>query len=857
VSAVDDARVTYFLHEYLEGRMMQLWTIARPRTPVLAAQLVEKLQQEDIDVVMSFGLNMSNSLRGLLLLAGRGDLREQSVRTDGMRAIADQLAAVIENRILLQQATDALDLIQSQYETSSRVFGTSGPVDVLRAISDFAGGMFSEAQLVTTEADGVARIIARLDHTGGRLTSEEISMDDYPASQTLNVLEALEVRDVTVDTFLSENERQKLLAADIRSLVLLPILKDYALSGLVMLADPTPNHVSTERLRAMRSLADQVGVVLENRRLMRSKEESLRESQQLYEANRAMLSTRDNMEVLRTLKHQVTTDASVICQVDIEYHDGEPVDLVLVYELTPDMERQTRKYLTPPRNEMLETSRYLQQLKLRGTVSFALRYVPVPGNPVRLVEDRYNIQSYILVVVQHQSRISSLVMLLFDDEHVFEDSARRLYEAIGDQVQIAIENQKLLSESQQAAREMASQVRILESIGRYAARINTVSDEAELLQMGAQTLVETLDVDHCGVVIFNDDDQTGTVTGEFPLTDLMGTIVSTRSNPVLHPDFNLDNLVFIPDVEAIDAEDGSANASLKADLAGTGIKSVLIMPLVGKDGELIGSVGLDLYQMGRHFTESELNTARTIAAQMAVGLQNIRLLRDSRTRAEQLQRITDFSQTAQTTLNLDEMIGAALSSVPRLIPVSHIAVALYDEAHDELYIAGGWQERNGERQRIPASEPVERSLTTTGYVFETGKYLYIPDMTTTTQAEYPHAADIVTLLAMPLTNRNRTLGVMTIGARHAQAYTDTDIALFQQMVNQMAVAIDNARAYTQSQRVAENKTLANEISVQLQRQNDINKMIDLTMKEVGRAIGANRGRIRLNALRKDHDDSQA
>ncbi|MEL6151233.1 MAG: GAF domain-containing protein, partial [Chloroflexota bacterium] len=207
VSAIDDARVTYFLHEYLEGRMMQLWTITRPRTPVLAEQLVGKLQQEDVDVIMSFGLNMSNSLRGLLLLGGRQDLRDQSVRIDGLRAIADQLAAVIENRILLQRATDALDLIQAQYETSSRVFRAGNPVDILKAISDFAGGQFAQGELVTTGRDGVTRVIARMDASGGQLSDEETNLDDYPASQTLSVLEALEVRDTEEDVFLSEEER--------------------------------------------------------------------------------------------------------------------------------------------------------------------------------------------------------------------------------------------------------------------------------------------------------------------------------------------------------------------------------------------------------------------------------------------------------------------------------------------------------------------------------------------------------------------------------------------------------------------------------------------------------------------------
>jgi GAF domain-containing protein len=179
-----------------------------------------------------------------------------------------------------------------------------------------------------------------------------------------------------------------------------------------------------------------------------------------------------------------------------------------------------------------------------------------------------------------------------------------------------------------------------------------------------------------------------------------------------------------------------------------------------------------------------------------------------------------------------------------------MSLALHDETRDALVIVGGWLEEDGTRQPLEGESVVPRSGTVIGYVYETGKYLYVPNIHVDTRLSYAYAASTATttLLAMPLTNRGRALGVMTVGSDQLDAYSDTDIALFQQLVNQMAVAIDNARAYTQSQRVAQNKTLANEISVQLQHQNDITKMIDLTMKEVGRAIGAKRGRIRLNRL---------
>lgn len=850
-SALEDARVTYFLHEYLEGRMMMLWNIARPRPAVLAASLVDQLKQEEIDVITSFGLNMGGSLRGLLVFAGADDIRDPGARYDGLRALADQLAAVIENRILLQQATEALDLIRSQYETSSSVFRSGDLSEILRAVFDFANGAFSHAHLVTTDIDGVQRIVAEVTPDGHRAILKRVSLDDYPASSTLSMLEVLEVRNVAEDVFISDEERVGLQQQGIGGFVILPILSSGALSGLMMLTNAYPVRVPPDRLRAMRSLADQVSVVLENRKLLHNTEANLEEIQLLYETNQALLNAQGMADVMHVLQNTLAPDASVLCQVRVIYSDNDAASeierLVLDYERTYNSERGLDEVLATERAKLDQVYHYLRRLD--RSVIFSPKGAPVPGNPVEFVQDRYEIESYAAIIVRERGQIARLLLLIYDEPKPFTEGTRRLYEAIADQISVTIENRKLLIESQESAQRLAVQVRTLQAIGDIAMQINTLQDERELLDIGARTMKETVQVDHVGIVLYNEDRQTGVLVGEHPRTEAFETIVSTKGNPILTPDFDyLSEVVVLNNVteENFMFEDMLAN-----------LQAVMLVPLVGLNGELIGSAGLDVTTRPHNFTEDDIRTARTIAAQLAVGLQNLRLLADSQQRAAQLQRITDFSQTAQSSLNMLDIIEAALTSVPHLITVQHMSVALYDDIREALVMTGGWQKVNNLRRRMEGEVVVSRAGTVIGYVYETGAYLYMPDATVDTRLRYKYAEGMVTLLAIPLKNRGRVLGVVTVGSTQHDAYTDTDIALFQQLVNQMSVAIDNARTYTQSQRVAQNKTLANEISVQLQRQNDITRMIDLTMKEVGRAIGAKRGRIRLNANRPEDDENGA
>ncbi len=859
-SVQDDARVTYFLHEFLEGRMMLLWNIVRPRKPVMAGSLIAHLQTVDgVDQITAFGLNVRNSLRGLVLFAGDNTLRDPGPQYDGLRTISDQLAAVIENRNLLQQTSEALDLIQSQYETSSRVFRTNHLGEILQAIYDFTGVGFDRAELAWTDSVGVTRVLAEAGPDGNQEVSRPVDLMQYPAATTLSVLEALEVRNVDEDPFVDEQERQKLQAQGIKAMVILPILTAFQLTGLIMFTKSEPIRISPDRLRAMRSLADQVSVVLQNRNLLQSMEMNLSEIQMLYEANRAMLRTQDIIDVLRVLRTGLAPQAT-ICQIGIEYDPRDRnhiIEVLLDCEIVDDNERILRQNLPTSERERRDIYNFLRAV--RSSVMFSPTGTTVPNNPLSLVQDRYQIESHAAFVITDRGQVTSLIYLLFDTPKPFQDSTRRLYEAIGDQVGIAIDNQKLLRESQTAADKLGNQVKALQTISGLAIELSNMKNEQVLLHASTQALVESLKLDHSGVVLFNEDMQSGVVVAEYPDGKYIGTTVTTKDNPILSVEHDITTPFVIHDVKS----DDRLTDEMRGIFLSGNISSIIILPLIGQSGDLIGSVGLDVYDEPRRFDETEIQTAQTIAAQMAVGLQNVRLLHDAQARAEQLQHISDFSSIAQSTLNLSELVEATLENVPRLLDANHMTVALYDEVEDVLVMAGGWTENNTFRTPLDTGAKVPIDGTTTGYVQQTGEYLYIPDVQRASRLRYPHSRTVISLLAMPLLVQGRHIGVISVGAYKRAAYTETDIAVFQQLVNQMAVAMDNARTYTQSQDVARNKTLANDIALKLQSQSDIQQMVNVTMNEVGRALGAKRGRLHLRtdatppqpAAPDDPDDS--
>jgi GAF domain-containing protein len=101
-------------------------------------------------------------------------------------------------------------------------------------------------------------------------------------------------------------------------------------------------------------------------------------------------------------------------------------------------------------------------------------------------------------------------------------------------------------------------------------------------------------------------------------------------------------------------------------------------------------------------------------------------------------------------------------------------------------------------------------------------------------------------MTLPLFARGTARGIVEVGSTRPRAYNPIDSAVFRQLVSQLSVAIENAEAYTQSRQLAMTKVTVNDISAKLSQHRDIEQLLNVTLTELGRALGARKGRIRLH-----------
>jgi GAF domain-containing protein len=91
--------------------------------------------------------------------------------------------------------------------------------------------------------------------------------------------------------------------------------------------------------------------------------------------------------------------------------------------------------------------------------------------------------------------------------------------------------------------------------------------------------------------------------------------------------------------------------------------------------------------------------------------------------------------------------------------------------------------------------------------------------------------------AVPIQLRGQTLGAVEWELPTADFSTDK-LHLAQELVTRLAISLDNARLFQESNRAINRERIVNEIAAQLTGQTDISEILQTAVREVGRALGA-------------------
>ncbi len=205
-----------------------------------------------------------------------------------------------------------------------------------------------------------------------------------------------------------------------------------------------------------------------------------------------------------------------------------------------------------------------------------------------------------------------------------------------------------------------------------------------------------------------------------------------------------------------------------------------------------------------HFTRADADRLMAFAEQAAAAINNARLYEDARQRANQMTLLYQVGLTITSGLDLEHVLFALLEQCRRVLPIETFDVILYDEGNDLLVHPLFYDQ--GQYLQV---EPRRMSQTPclTREIIQTSRTLYLPDILDPTIAQnhqiiHIGGSPVRSYVGVPLTTHQRVIGVISMQSYKVNAFTAEQIALFETIATQAAIAIENANLYQQVQQLA-------------------------------------------------------
>src|ERR1700686_1629652 len=160
------------------------------------------------------------------------------------------------------------------------------------------------------------------------------------------------------------------------------------------------------------------------------------------------------------------------------------------------------------------------------------------------------------------------------------------------------------------------------------------------------------------------------------------------------------------------------------------------------------------------------------------------------------------SQTLISIRSSEELFRRLAPELRAVVKFHVMGVGIYDEKAHEVHLTSYGEP--GDSLQVPTFAPKE---TFTWWVYQHQQPLIIPSLDTETR--FPRVAEMLknrgvrSVCALPLTTVHRRLGGLAVGSTEADAYSLEEVRFLSLVVNQVALAGDDALNFDASQHANE------------------------------------------------------
>ena len=792
--------------------------IIRNRKPVLIEEDVPtRLQEMGIEQIE----RTAQSWLGVPLMVGDqvlGVMAVQSYTTpraydrhdlDLLTAIASQVAIALQNARLFEQTRQALAETEALYQAARAISEATSVEEIVRGAAGVARPLgFTACSLTVatlTDPDGIP--------THGDIYPVVAAGEDWitlPPMQAFPIADRKAARRVLdepdfiliyadvedPDAYIPDEVRETTRNMGMRGIVTAGLSIFGRALGFLSFISPNPLvGLPGEHVRRIRTVADQVAVALENRRLL---EETSRRAAQL--ATAAEVSSAASS--ILSLDELLPQTAELIRQrFDLYY-----VGIFLLDEtgrwavLRAGTGEAGRQMLAAGHKLEVGGKSMIGWCTANARARIAL---DVGAEAIRFDNPLLpNTRSEMALPLVSRGRVIGAMTIQSDRPTAFTEEDITALQTMSDQLATAIENARLFAETSQTLTE----TRELFEASRAIGAATTPAEVARaLVQYVARTGLDLARV----LMVDTPEEPTHVVMGEHWAVD--GRPVHPYGTRLHLADFGLRQ--FIQPTEAFTVEDIYADPRVDAQartvLEVLRLRSFALVPIS------IGQRMLGALLVGRDtpyaFPEKLVRNLWTLCGQAAIAMENLRLLEETRRRARELEAINEIGRTISSVLDPQALVRQVVDITKSRFGYHFVGILLTEDRHlvfeDGSTVGTSAMRLPPRGITLDIDRPgIATDAARTGQpvlvndVLSDPRYITVPELSAT-RAE----------LAVPIEVKGRVVGVLDVQSDRPNAFTQSDVLLMTSLASQAGVALENARLFAETEAEARRRALISEV----------------------------------------------
>jgi GAF domain-containing protein/nitrogen-specific signal transduction histidine kinase len=623
------------------------------------------------------------------------------------------------------------------------------------------------------------------------------------------------------------------------SSLLVPIMTGEQGIGLLVLDNfNTISAFRPEDEELMVSLSQQVALSLQNVRLVHAMTERAGQLQALNDVATAMTSSLRSDELVVGLLEELAP-VLPFDTATLWLRDKDRLTVAAARGF-PDTEKRLGLTIAVSDSALFREMVKSGQPILVGDVREDLRFPSVEAPRL----------SWLGIPMTAKGELVGLIALEKWQAHFYTHDQIQLGTTFASQAAIALENANLYENSLSHADELSERSQRLALLNRFSSALSGLLDAGQILDLTAQELQQSLNVTKVSAVSFERGQ--ARCVAAYPRVD--------QALPLMLPDAPLfarlreSHGVFI--TEKVKRE---LDLIPLRDFIGPDVRALLAVPLVSGQN-LLALLMLEIAGE-RSFTAAEVELARTIANQAAIGLENARLYQSTVRTAERFAVLNQASAEIGVSLEPDEIYASIHGAAERLMPVDAFIISLLDEEKQEVesvYLMD--LNQRWPNMRVPLGDGLSSRV-----IMNSEPVL----LNNTENAEVLGGLMVgerggsVSTLAVPMILGGRTIGILSAQSYQANVYTEEDLQILSTLANQAGVAIQNGRLFGETQRLAqelEQRVIERTAQLRREQQNtetllriltevssslDLDRALNRTLSLLNEAVGADQGTIML------------